>query len=179
MASPREIVHPFSGGPLRADPAIASPRPVPHRYIQPGASPGSSRTGGNMLGSIRVTLAALVLGACASGGSGGPGAAAPRHNPDVITSEEMAEAHVLSAYDAVAQLRPSFLISQGGTTRSHPIQVIVDDVPRGGVSVLRGIQATEILEIRRISASEATQQWGTGYTGGALVVRTVAKGPRG
>jgi hypothetical protein len=125
---------------------------------------------------MRIALAALVLGACASGGSGGPGAAAPRRNPDVITVEEVAEAHVQNAYDAVARLRPAFLASQGGTTRSHPIQVIVDDIPQGGVSVLRGINATEIREIRRISALDATQRFGTGYTGGALLVKTMRGG---
>ncbi len=127
-----------------------------------------------MRGSMRIVVAALVLGACASGGSGGP--AVPRHNPDVITAQEVADAHVQTAYDAVSQLRPGFLASQGGTTRSHPVQVIVDEMPQGGVSVLRSINSSEILEIRRLSASEATQKWGTGYTGGAIAVKTLRGG---
>ncbi len=130
-----------------------------------------------MRSAMRLALTTIVLAACASAGSGGgSGAAGPRRNPDVITAAEVADAHVQNAYDAVAQLRPGFLASQGGSTVAHAIQVIVDNMPRGGVSVLRGINASEILEIRRISAAEATQRWGTGYSGGALVVKTLRAG---
>ena len=130
-----------------------------------------------MRSSILIASAVLGLAACASGGSGGQPRAA-RPNPDVITAEEVAAAHVQSAYDAVSQLRPSFLATQGGTTRTHAVQVVVDGVPQGGAGALRNIQAGEVVEIRRMYASEATMRWGTGYTGGAIVVRTVAGGAR-
>ncbi len=132
-----------------------------------------------MRSAMRLALTTIVLAACASAGSGGgSGAAGPRRNPDVITAAEVADAHVQNAYDAVAQLRPAFLASQGSTTVDHPIQVVVDDVPQGGLSVLRGIDASEVVEIRRISPADATQRWGTGYSGGALLVKTL-RGGRG
>jgi len=124
---------------------------------------------------VALSLAtALALAACASGGrSGQP---VPGSNPNVLTAEDIAAAHVLTALDAVRQLRPRFLMTQGGTTRSHGVQVMVDGVPRGGASALSGINANEVVEIRYLDATEATMQYGTGYTGGLIQVKT--GGPR-
>jgi len=121
-----------------------------------------------------VVFLGIVLSVAACASSGRTGAATPRSNPDVITAEQIAATHVQNAYDAVSQIRPRFLATQGGTTLSHAVRVIVDDVPRGGVSVLRSINASDIVEIRHLSAADATMRWGTGYTGGAIVVKTLA-----
>ncbi len=121
---------------------------------------------------LALSLAlALVLPACASGGGAGA-PEAPRPNPNLITAEEIANAHVQNALDAVRQLRPRFLMTQGGTTRSHGVQVMVDEVPRGGASALGSINASDILEIRYLDANEATMKYGTGYTGGLILVKT-------
>ncbi len=122
--------------------------------------------------SLALTLA---LAACASGPRAGA-PAAPRRNPNVITAEEIAGAHAQNALDVVRQLRPRFLMTQGGTTRTHAVQVMVDEVPRGGVSVLGGINAGDVVEIRYLDASEATMKYGTGYTGGIIFVKTLAGG---
>ncbi len=115
----------------------------------------------------------LALAACASAGPAGqPGA--PRANPNVLTAEQIAGAHVANALDAVRQLRPRFLVSHGGTTVSHAVQVVVDDVPRGGAAVLSSINAGDVVEIRYLDGSEATMRFGTGYTGGAILVKTRA-----
>ncbi len=121
---------------------------------------------------IALPLAlALALGACAAGaGPGQPGT--PRPNPNVITAEEIANAHVQNALDAVRQLRPRFLMTQGGTTRAHEVQVIVDEVPRGSASALGSINANDVAEIRYLDASEATMRYGTGYSGGLILVTT-------
>ncbi len=119
---------------------------------------------------LALSLAvAFALGACASAGGS---ASSPRSNPDLITADEIAAAHVLTALDAVRSLRPRFLMSQGGTTRAHAVQVMVDDVPRGGAAVLSSINANQVIEIRYLSPGEATMRYGTGYTGGLLLVRT-------
>ncbi len=114
---------------------------------------------------------ALALGACATGaGPGQPGT--PRPNPDVITAEEIADAHVQNALEAVRKLRPRFLLTQGGTTSAHDVQVMVDEVPRGTASALGSVNAADVAEIRYLDASEATMRYGTGYSGGLILVTT-------
>ncbi len=122
---------------------------------------------------LALSLAvALSLGACASAGRSG--ASSPRPDPDLLTADEIAAAHVLTALDAVRSLRPRFLMTQGGTTRPHAVQVIVDDVPRGAVAVLSSINASTVVAIRYLSPGDATRRYGTGSTGGLLLVRTGA-----
>ena len=48
---------------------------------------------------------------------------------------------------------------------------------RGGVEELRSIRAEHVVEIRYMSASEATTRFGTGYTGGLILVTTGGDGP--
>ncbi len=125
----------------------------------------------------KLTLAlvlALSLGACAS--AGGTSGAGPRRNPDLITGDEIAAAHVLTALDAVRSLRPRFLMPQGGTTRAHAVQVMVDDVPRGGSSILGSINAGDVIEIRYLAPADATLRFGTGYSGGLILVKTGNRG---
>jgi len=125
--------------------------------------------------SIVLSLAvALSLTACASAGPAG-GPERPRGNREVITAEELAGAHAQNAYEAVRSLRPSFLMTQGGTTRAHGVQVIVDGVPRGGATALQQMNVADIVEIRHLSPTDATMLYGTGYTGGAIVVKTAGR----
>ena len=51
-------------------------------------------------------------------------------------------------------------------------EVYVDGARFGGIESLSLIQATPILEIRFLSASEATSRFGTGNSGGAIVITT-------
>ena len=60
---------------------------------------------------------------------------------------------------------------------SHPILierpvVFIDGVRRGGVEVLQNFQATQVVEIRRRSGTDATTLYGTGVGGGTIEVRT-------
>jgi hypothetical protein len=48
--------------------------------------------------------------------------------------------------------------------------VYVDGVRRGDLQVLRQINAIDVKEVRHLSATEATQRFGTGNTMGAIVV---------
>ncbi len=136
---------------------------------------------------MRILLLGAIVGVLAAGcaSSGGPRAAAPPSTRDVLTAEEIAAAGVRNAYDAVSRLRPGWLIHSGTTRAPHSIRVIIDDTPymdpsgdavAGSSAALRGIQASEVLEIRFLSAEEATMRFGTGYTAGALLVRTLRAG---
>lgn len=83
-----------------------------------------------------------------------------------------------NAFDVVQRLRPQFLrtrgsTSLGGTGRTTPYaRVVVDGVPRGELDVLRQIPVMSIEEIQYLSGSDASIRFGTGYDGGAIVVRT-------
>lgn len=125
---------------------------------------------------VRLGLAcALTLGACATHRAGPAGS--PR-DLDVLTRDEIEQTDARTAYDAVARLRPRFLILRGPTDRQGqtPRRVIVDGVPHEDFSALSYIRADEVIEIRFLSSSEATMRFGTGYPMGALLVRTVRAG---
>lgn len=114
----------------------------------------------------------MALGCASTGGSPGT-PREPARSRDVITAEELAETDAVDAYSAVQRLRPSFFQTRGATSLrqgdSGPV-VYIDNSKAGSVGVLRQLTTAEIKEIRYLSASEATQRFGTGYTGGAILV---------
>ena len=122
----------------------------------------------------------LVLGGCATGGTGTPttgtsSATTQRGGGDVITSEELAKVAHNDLYAAINQLRPAYLVTRGASsfgvsTAPEVVQVYVDGVRRGDLQVLHQINAIDVKEVRHLSATEATQRFGTGNTMGAIVV---------
>ncbi|MEK6566904.1 MAG: hypothetical protein AABZ41_09395 [Bacteroidota bacterium] len=85
---------------------------------------------------------------------------------DAITAEEIAAANAFNAYDAVTKLRPLFLQQRG----SSPPVVYVDNVRYGTPATLRDISTTNIQRIEYIGASDATTRFGTGHSGGVIMV---------
>jgi hypothetical protein len=121
----------------------------------------------------------LVLGGCATGGThtettGTSSATTQRGGGDVITSDELAKVAHSDLYAAINQLRPTYLITRGtssfGNGAPEVVQVYVDGVRRGDIQVLHQINAIDVKEVRHLSATEATQRFGTGNTMGAIVV---------
>lgn len=121
---------------------------------------------------LLLVLALLPVTACASAGAGG-GTAGSRN---IITAEEIAEISVTTAYEAIQRLRPTFLRARGVNSFANPDPgfpiVYVNGIRTGELEVLHQIQAQTVLDIEYLSASEATQRFGTGNSGGAIVVRT-------
>ena len=123
--------------------------------------------------STRATraLLPLLLLACA----GQPRGPAPRER-NVITAEELMATHVTSLYQAIQQIRPTFLHDRGYMSvydaRAQVPMVYVDNILMGDVDFLQSINTTEVAEVRKLSAEEATTRWGTGHIGGAIVVTT-------
>lgn len=126
---------------------------------------------------LAVLAAAGVGVACASGGQSEGGASRSR---DLITLEEIQGINASDAYDAVRRLRSTWLRSrQAGTgaavagdqSAGFPA-VFVDNVRAGDIEMLRSIPIQNVLEIRRISGSDATTRWGTGYPNGVIEVIT-------
>jgi len=111
----------------------------------------------------------LVVSACASAGRTG---AVPR---DIITRDEIERLNVSNALEVVERLRPEFLRGRGRVSIEQPDAqfpvVYVNGVRAGRLDALHSITASDVHEIRYISAADATTRYGTGHTGGVIEVR--------
>lgn len=120
---------------------------------------------------LKVVLSVLVLSACASAGGG-----AGRGDPSVITREEIEAQGTQQedAYTLIRRLRPNWLRAKGtsiGGERLYPM-VLLNGTRYGPLDELRSFRTVEVESLEYISATEATTQFGTGYMGGAIMVRT-------
>ena len=115
-------------------------------------------------------IAVAVLLGCASASSPG----APR-NRSVITDEEIASAHVSSAFDAVERLRPLWLRSHGEMSINTPgtayANVYVDGQRYGDLNTLRNLLAIQIAEIRYYNGPEGASKFGLQNTAGVIEVK--------
>ena len=134
----------------------------------------------------RVLMAAVLIAVgsgCSSSGSSSSATGAPRapsRQNDVITAAEIAEraADASNALQVVQKLRPQMLTTRGrfspadsSDAGARP-RVVVDGVAIGQVENLVNVNAISVMEIRYISATDATTRFGTGYVGGAILVTT-------
>ena len=110
---------------------------------------------------------AVVIAGCAS--TSPPGTSVPSRSGAVISAGELGTVAQLNVLDAIRRLRPTWLRVR---SRSSPPVVFIDGVRRGGVEVLQNFQATQVVEIRRRSGTDATTLYGTGVGGGTIEVRT-------
>lgn len=114
------------------------------------------------------------LVACA--GAGGPGAVAPR-DPEIITLQEIQATQAQTAYEVVQQLRPRWMLRNRGDRSFSEgaadfTKVSVDGMPPREFDHLKEISKTVLVEIRRLSPSEATMLYGTGFNAGLIKVTT-------
>ena len=95
---------------------------------------------------------------------------------DVLGFAEMQTVQVNNAHEAVVRFRPEFLKRRGSPASADPAAgypvVYLDGVRQGSPDLLRSIPANSVLEIRYLSASAATDQFGPYNAGGVLAVRT-------
>lgn len=130
-----------------------------------------------------VVALALLLAACGGGAATGRGpepvstATSTRttRSSSVLTAQEITERapDATDLYIAIQSLRPQFLRTRGATSMqgsSDPVRVYVGGVSAGGIEYLRNLKPAEIMLVRLLSPSDATTQYGTGHTAGALVV---------
>jgi hypothetical protein len=127
----------------------------------------------------RIQLAfvlAFLVGACASPRQGTTG----KSSQDVLTAAEIATTDALNAYDAISLKRPFFLKSRGprslsaspsGQTAEFPV-VYVDNMYYGELESLRLVSVTNIREIDYLDFNAANLRFGTGHTGGVILVLT-------
>jgi hypothetical protein len=124
-----------------------------------------------------LLVAALALSGCASAGTQGIG------SRRIITSREIEESRAGTAYAVIERLRAEFLSPRpnprlptpGDTTYSpEPVfpDVYVDNMSYGHLYTLRNIPASEVAEIRFLTASQAQQKYGSGHPVGVIEVYT-------
>jgi hypothetical protein len=121
-----------------------------------------------------LTAAWLIAAACASAGYGGGGGSGGRAS-NVLTAEELAAQPTNNLYDAVARLRPRWLVERGPGTLGaggNPVVVYVDNQRMGGTQELRNLAIEIVQEVRYRDASDATTRYGTGHAGGVIEVIT-------
>lgn len=105
-----------------------------------------------------------------------------KRRTNVISVEEIDQIRneVSDAWELVKRLRPRFLSTRGAASfgnaasgRAAPYaKVVVDGVGRGELHTLRQIPVMHVIEIRYLSAADASTRYGTGYDGGAIEVKT-------
>lgn len=114
----------------------------------------------------------LTVAACATAPANGP-----RRSPSVLTADEMAELPVITAYDAIQRMRPQWLSHRSSPTASNPRPdvpiVYMDGVRWGEAYDLRNVRVENIESMRYLNSRDATNRFGIGHTGGAILVTTV------
>lgn len=145
---------------------------------------------GGTLG-FTVGLSFPVFGRGGGGGGGArPGSVPPLRGRDAITQEQIREASVMNAYEAVRIYRPQWLVARAPDTFGQPInctqpvcapepgtlretvRVYLDQQSFGRADSLRQINALSIAEIRFIAGPAATLRWGSGHNYGVIQVVT-------
>ncbi len=96
----------------------------------------------------------------------------------LITGEEIRDASVNDALEAVRLFHPEWLVQRGQEAFAGPesdnIRVYLDNVQLGGVEDLAGVNTLIIETIRFFDAQRATARWGTGHGHGAIEVVTMS-----
>lgn len=127
---------------------------------------------------IWIPIALLACAAsvgCVAGGAGGGVASS---NRDLITSEELRSYE--GTYDNLYRLiqarrsswlRPRATASFSSSEPELP-RVVLDGSPYGEVGALRSVSLSDAQEVRFLDSRDATTRFGTGYTGGAILVTT-------
>lgn len=119
------------------------------------------------------SILALAAGACASsGGSGSSG-----RSSSVLTRAQIDETGASTAMEAVQQLRSRWLRRRGPSSVQDPTPagplVYMDGRRFGELESLDRVDVRSIEEIRFISAIDATTRYGTGHSGGVILITTV------
>ncbi len=124
-----------------------------------------------------VLLVALPLAwACTPRGQ--TGQTTPRHDPNVITAEELASANASNLFEAVRSLRPEWLSHQApqgilNANADFPTLVYMDRMRLGEPEMLRQVGIGAALELRYYSPTAAQSEFGiSGGMQGVIQVLT-------
>lgn len=122
-------------------------------------------------GFVTVAVAVLVT-ACATAA---PAGGARQTGSDVIRTAELVQHLGEDLYTFIQRARPAWLQTRAPLSAqgAPAIVVVLDGVPQEpGLDRLRTLRASDVQEVRRLSATDATTRFGTGMTAGAILVAT-------
>jgi hypothetical protein len=119
-------------------------------------------------------LLVLLLATVSACSARTDGPRSTRGSMDRISFEELRDTRASTALEVVQALRPQWLRQRAPTSFSSPSEPVVylDNVPLGGLATLGTISAASVDHLQRISATAATQRWGTNHAGGVIFVGT-------
>ncbi len=128
-----------------------------------------------------MALCAVVLGCSPAVELHDGPAPARSHRP--ITVADVRNPSIETAYDAVKQLRPTWLRTTRWL-RHDPAATIDDPYPTvyiqslrcGGIECLDTVPIGMIKDIRFLSVSDATTKWGRGHLSGVIHVTLTSRG---
>lgn len=119
-----------------------------------------------------VVAALLTIGACA--GTKSRRVTPPDRN--MITADEIDRANASNAYEIVERLRPAFLRTRGAESLQNPTPptpiIYLDGMRYGTLQTLASVPAIGIISIQYLNAIDATQRFGFGNEGGAILITT-------
>ena len=120
---------------------------------------------------VLAIFLALLATSCAMKQDGGP-----RRSVRVLTAEEIAELPATTAMEAVRRARPQWLRPRSSPTMENPAPAMpvlyMDGVRMGDLSQMETVRAEEVEQMEYLYPSEATNRFGTGHQGGAILVTT-------
>jgi hypothetical protein len=123
-----------------------------------------------------ILCVALATGGCAAATGTGTGTAGTTTNSSIISAAEI-ESHGAtgSAAELVRAIRPQWMASRGRTNFGGTAGSTLISVDGGALQSLDGLDQTSaktVKELRLLSGTEATQRFGTGSYGGAVILIT-------
>ncbi|HMC54064.1 MAG TPA: hypothetical protein VKH19_02740 [Gemmatimonadaceae bacterium] len=122
---------------------------------------------------LRYVVAALAIASAGCYRTGVPREGGPRRSANTITGEEISATQgIVSVYDAIQRLRPQWITSSRSRSSGTQDQLIVyfDSNRYGSIESLRQFPIGGITDIIYLNAAEATNRFGTGHSGGAIVI---------
>src|SRR5579859_655511 len=103
----------------------------------------------------------------------------PGHDPNLLTAEEFSQIRGATAYDAVQQLRPAWIMRGRPSTviqNGQDVAIYLDGIRYGvGIEGLRTLPLRSVASLRYYSAGDATARFGQGNVLGAIDVTTVPR----
>lgn len=124
---------------------------------------------------VLLVFTAIVIFTGASSCTPRAGQTARPRPRDDITRSELEQVLSESAYNAIEQLRPSWLFHRRTPTPTNPNPtptVYVDRARLRGIAELHTIPVEDVERIQFLTASDATTLFGTGHLWGAIIVTT-------
>lgn len=118
-----------------------------------------------------ATSSLCIAATLACAGAPSPRDAPQRSSSRVLAGAELEHPHAANALDLIRVRRPAFLRLNGPAGKDEPV-FYIDDSRAMSIEELRLLPTDMLVEIRYLTAAEATFRYGRGHSGGAVVVRT-------